>query len=671
MINNELLKDIWNKEDIEEAKKLPGPILVVGGSGFIGARLFYSLSNCRDDVFACSKYAKQSWRLSFADPRKIMNLNILNFEYLQKVIEELNPKTVFNLSSYGAYSRQMDVEKIHITNYIGALNLVRVLMDSGCEAFLQAGTSSEYGLNCKGPSELDELVPNSDYAASKVSTSYLMKYYGTIFNFPCANLRLYSAFGPWEERDRLIPILIANAQQGKYPHFVNKEISRDFLFIDDCTRAFIRAAHTICKTNPGISVNIASGTKTTLEEVANTAKKIFKITERPKFGSMPNRKWDLADWYGDPSLAKEIMGWESRIKFEEGLRLSADWEKSASKLLKYVSVPTKKEKISAIVACYKDSESIPILHERLTKVFIKSGYDYEIIFVNDSSPNNDENVILQLSSKDTHVIGISHSRNFGSQSAFISGMEASSGNAVVLMDGDGQDPPEVIPQFIKKWEEGNEIVYGERIKRVAPLYMRVLYKLFYRVFKKLSDIYIPLDAGDFSLIDRKAVGHLLQFSEKDVFLRGLRAWVGFRQIGVPYERPERLFGISTNSFQKNIWWAKKGIFSFSTKPLHYIQLVGFLFFVVTLLLGFYYLVNYFIYPPQDARGVTTIVMLVLGLGSIQLISLSIIGDYVGKIVEEVKNRPKYIRNKILYHGKTYEKDQEVLKIIDEIKETGS
>lgn len=667
MNKNLLYSHNWNEQEIEEAKRLIGPILIVGASGFIGSKLFFSLSKYRDDVFACSRNAKQSWRLSGTKSSQLINLDILHYDNLKNTISRLKPQTVFNLSAYGSYSRQTDTEKIHLTNYIGTLNLIRALMDTGCNAFVQAGTSSEYGINCSAPDEDDALFPNSDYAVSKAGASYLIKYYGAILNFPCVNLRLYSIYGPWEERDRLIPTLIFNGLQGKYPNLVNKDISRDFVYIDDCTNAFVKAALSACKTNPGISMNIASGIKTTLEQVALTAQKIFGISDKPVFGSMANRKWDLTDWYGKPELAEKIMGWKYKTNFEEGLKLNVEWEKTAADKLKHVYIPSKNKMISAIIACYKDNKSIPILYRRLTETLKKSGYDYEIIFVNDSSPYDDEKVIANLCVQDSHVIGISHSRNFGSQSAFLSGMEISSGDAVVFLDGDGQDPPEVISDFIKKWEEGYDVVYGERIKREAPIYMQIFYKLFYRIFKKLSDIKIPVDAGDFSLIDRKAAIYLMQFTEKDIFLRGLRAWVGFKQIGVPYLRPERLFGKSTNNFWKNIWWAKKGIFSFSTKPLQYIQSIGVFVFLVTLGLGLFYLIDYFVHPPTDARGVTTIVLLILGIGSIQLISTSILGDYLGKITEEVKNRPRFIRNKILYNGSIYSNSEEISKIINEIK----
>jgi len=667
MENEILYRPAWGPQQIEEATKLTGPVFIIGASGFIGANLFHSLRLIRDDIYAISRNPQKSWRLSGVNSGQLVNLDITDFEQLQRVFANLKPQTLFNLSAYGAYARQSDVEKIHTTNYIGTLNIIKSIMDLGCSAFVQAGTSSEYGLNCAFPDEQSLLVPNSDYAVSKVGASYLIKYYGTVHNLPCVNLRLYSIYGPWEERDRLIPTLVSFGLAGKYPKLVNPDISRDFVYIDDCTSALVKAALKTCKTNPGESVNIASGIKTTMKDVAETAQKLFKIREKAQFGNMPNRKWDLSEWYGNPQLAKALLGWEYKYSFEEGMKMTIDWEKEATDRLKYVSVPVKEKKITAIITCYKDNQSIPILYERLTNVFRVSGYDYEIIFVNDSSPYDDEDVISKICAGDSHVIGVSHSRNFGSQSAFISGMGLSSGDAVVLMDGDGQDPPEVINNFIQKWEEGYEIIYGVRIKREAPLYMQFIYKLFYRVFKKLSDVNIPVDAGDFSLINRKAANYLLKFSEKDIFLRGLRAWIGFKQVGVPYVRPERLFGRSTNNFFRNIWWAKKGIFSFSIKPLQYIQTIGFIVFILTIALSIFYFVMYFVNPPVNAKGIPTVILLMLGLGGIQLISISILGDYIGKIIEEVKNRPKFIRDKIFYNNKVYTTPKDINKVINEIQ----
>ena len=236
--------------------------------------------------------------------------------------------------------------------------------------------------------------------------------------------------------------------------------------------------------------------------------------------------------------------------------------------------------ISAVIACYKDAEAIPIMHRRLTDVFRKLGIDYEIIFVNDNSPDDSEELIRAVSLDDPHVIGISHSRNFGSQAAFRSGMEIASREACVLLDGDLQDPPELIEAFVAKWRQGFDVVYGRRVRREMSRFQNALYKGFYRLFSRLSDIPVPSDAGDFSLIDRRAVTWLLACQERDSFLRGLRAYIGFRQIGVDYVRPERMFGRSPNSFWKNLGWAKSAIFSFSAKPLNALSTVGIFSFLV-------------------------------------------------------------------------------------------
>jgi nucleoside-diphosphate-sugar epimerase/glycosyltransferase involved in cell wall biosynthesis len=663
-----LYQDCWTADVLEAVQEMKGPILVVGVAGFIGARLYFTLRKYRADVYGCSRNPQNSWRLINERSEQLVSCDVTDVDNLKRVIDRIKPMTVINFAAYGAYARQTNAEKIHQTNYVGTLHLLQTLSDTGCMAFVQAGSSSEYGLNCAAPLETEETSPNSDYSVSKLAASDLVKYYGKVLNFPCVNLRLYSVYGPWEEKDRLIPRLIECGLKGKYPNFVNKNISRDFVYVDDCNEAIVRATQTVCKTNPGFSINIASGKKTTLEDVAFTAQKVFEIKDAPVFGTMVNRRWDLENWYGNPSLAKKLMGWETRNSFEQGLRLNVEWEKVAGTLHQYVSIPQHRKKISTIIACYRDHMAIPVMHQRLTEMFVKTGYDYEIIFVNDASPTSDEEIIQGICQVDTHVIGISHSRNFGSQSAFVSGMEVASGDALVVMDGDGQDPPEIIPDFITQWEAGYDIVYGQRVKREANWYMQIFYKLFYRVFRKLSDVAVPVDAGDFSLIDKKVVSYLLKFSEKDIFLRGLRAWVGFKQTGVNYIRPERLFGKSTNSFMKNIWWAKKGIFSFSMKPLHYIQTLGLLMFIVTILMGIYYLVNYFVNPPgENAQGIMTVIMLMLGINSILLISLSVLGDYIGKITEEVKNRPKFIRNKIIVSGKIYETEKEIEEVIQKQK----
>jgi glycosyltransferase involved in cell wall biosynthesis len=304
-------------------------------------------------------------------------------------------------------------------------------------------------------------------------------------------------------------------------------------------------------------------------------------------------------------------------------------------------------KLSAVVACYRDAPSVPFMHARLSAVFEQLCEDHEIIFVNDGSPDDAGEVLSKLASEDSRVTVINHTRAFGSQSAFTSGMRLATGDAVVLLDGDLQDPPELITTFVQHWREGYDVVYGERVDREASKPMRIAYKAFYRLFRKASYLDVPLNAGDFGLLDRRVVDALNDLPEKHRFLRGLRAWVGFRQIGVPYVRPERMFGRSTNSLLKNFGWARRAILSFSYAPLDFIAwlaliTVGLSIVALTGLIG-----ARLMFPSAAPRGVTTLLVVMMFLGGIQFLCLAIIGSYLAHIYEEVKSRPSYIVDNVI------------------------
>jgi polyisoprenyl-phosphate glycosyltransferase len=304
-------------------------------------------------------------------------------------------------------------------------------------------------------------------------------------------------------------------------------------------------------------------------------------------------------------------------------------------------------KISAVIACYRDAPAVPIMHERLVSAFTEIRADYEIIFVNDGSPDNAAEVLAELAERDPKVVVINHARAFGSQSAFTSGMQIATGDAVVLLDGDLQDPPEVIPSLVEKWREGYDVVYGERVQREAPLLMQKFYKIFYRLFRRLAYIDVAVDAGDFSLIDRRVVDAINAMPETHRFLRGLRAWVGFRQIGVPYVRPERMFGTTTNSFRKNLGWARRAIVSFSYAPLELITGLSLLVVAASFFSLLVQLVLRVVDPSSAPPGLTTLIVLILFLGGIQLLCLAIIGTYLGHMYEEVKRRPAFVVESIL------------------------
>ncbi len=304
-------------------------------------------------------------------------------------------------------------------------------------------------------------------------------------------------------------------------------------------------------------------------------------------------------------------------------------------------------KLSAIIACYRDAEAVPVMHERLTKVFVGLGADYEIIFVNDGSPDNAREVLSALAGRDPKVVVINHARAFGSQSAFTSGMRIATGDAVVLLDGDLQDPPELIPEFVEQWRAGYDVVYGERVRRETTAFMGQAYKAFYRVFRRVAYVNVPVDAGDFGLLDRRVVDTLNALPETHRFIRGLRAWVGYRQIGVPYVRPERMFGKTTNSLLRNVGWARRAIVSFSYVPLDMIAWLALITVAISVIALTAELVLKIVDPSLAPKGFTSLIVVMLFIGGIQLLCLAIIGSYVAHIYEESKHRPPYVVESII------------------------
>lgn len=637
----------------QRIRSLKGPVFIFGAGGFLGANLFASISRVRDDCYAVTHDVGGGWRLKLLgpDPKKVLFADILYQNSVRQLFRQHQPRTIFDLSAYGAYSKQDNARLTYETNVLGALHLLDESSDVA--AFVHAGSSSEYGSNCDNPDEDSPLLPNSHYAVSKVAAAYQIKFYGRFKKLPCVNLRFFSIYGPWEEPDRLIPQLVFKAAQGQWPPLVAPEISRDFVFVGDAVEALVNAALYLQPAFYGESINIGSGTQTALRELVACAAELFQVREEPRWGSMPNRAWDLERWRGNFAKAKRLIHWEPKVALAEGLLRTSQWQKEtdfAGRIVPAFQSPAKRTKISCVIACYKDGQAISVMYERLVKVFAEMKMRYEIIFVNDASPDNSQQVIERICAQDHDVVGIAHSRNFGSQSAFLSGMLLARGDAVVLMDGDLQDPPELIPQFCEKWQEGFEVVYGRRVRREAPWFMNLCYKAFYRLFSSLSNVTVPVDAGDFSLLDRKVVDELIALPEAEQFLRGLRAWVGFKQTGVDYVRPERMFGVSTNNWRKNIGWAKKGIFSFSFVPLELLSYAGLgltgLSFVAMLA---QIVLRFFLHNvPQ---GITTVIVLILFFGGINLLAVSVLGEYIAKILEETKSRPKFIRKSVIYRSK--------------------
>ena len=636
-----------------DISRLHGPVLVLGASGFVGANLFRTLLASRDDVVGTARRLP-AWRLEGLPPANVRVTDLLVEANLDALLEDVRPRTVFNCLAYGAYSFEDDADRIYETNLGLTRRLVARLSGTALAAYVHAGSSSEYGTNAAAPAEDAWLAPNSEYAVSKAAAAHLLHYHGTRNGFPGVNLRLYSVYGALEDASRLVPALVRAGMAGAYPPLVAPEISRDLVHVDDVSEAFVKAALAMGPALHGASVNVGTGMRTTMRDLAAVARDLFGLAGEPAF-QMAARAWDVTDWYANPARARALIGWAPRTTLPDGLARTRDWLASLpdpdayERSSKRFGLDTR-HSVTAVVACYRDGQAIPVMYRRLRDTFMALNVDYEIVFVNDCSPDDSEAAILAITRDDPRVVGITHSRNFGSQAAFRSGMEVATKNACVLLDGDLQDPPELIADFVARWREGHDVVFGRRVKREAPWYMQVAYKAFYRVFDYFSYLAIPHDAGDFALMDRRVVSAMLQFPERDMFLRGMRAFAGFRQVGVDYVRPERMFGRTTNSLLRNIGWAKRGIFSFSDAPLNALLFVATVLFGATVLLGAVQVMLRLLFPELSPAGLTTVLLVILFFGSLNLLAVALVGEYVGRIFTEAKGRPRFIRRAVLRRG---------------------
>ena len=305
-------------------------------------------------------------------------------------------------------------------------------------------------------------------------------------------------------------------------------------------------------------------------------------------------------------------------------------------------------RITVVVPFLNEAESLPVLYERLVAALSKEPVTFELLFVDDGSSDGSPAWVKARAAEDSRVKLLRLSRNFGHQLAITAGMDHADGDAVVIMDADLQDPPEVVPALLQRWREGHEIVYAVRTSRSGESWTkRFLAATFYKAFRRMANVDVPLDSGDFRLVDRKVIEALKQVRELHRFVRGLTCWVGFSQSAVTYERAARHAGVTKYPVWKSMRLAWDAITSFSSMPLRLMTLVGLLVSLVGMAQAVRVVVDRLLYPGSMERGWASLAAITLVLGGVQLISLGLIGQYVGRIFEESKKRPLYfVRDKI-------------------------
>lgn len=304
--------------------------------------------------------------------------------------------------------------------------------------------------------------------------------------------------------------------------------------------------------------------------------------------------------------------------------------------------------LSIVIPVFNEEENIPKLYERIVAASPTWDSPFEVILVDDGSTDRTLSLLRRRYQKDSRFKYISFSRNFGHQTAVSAGLRYTRGDVIAVMDADLQDPPEELYRFLNKWREGYQVIYGVRTKRKENIFKRSAYYIFYRILAWCSSIDIPLDSGDFCVMDRAVVDWLNAMPERNRFVRGLRSWIGYRQIGIPYERHRRLAGEVKYTFKKLLRLAFDGIINFSYRPLQIsgtfgllvclLSFAGIVFFVLHRILDF----KIFGYSPQDVPGFTSLILAVLFIGGVQLLTMGLFGEYLGRIFDEVKQRPLYI-----------------------------
>jgi dolichol-phosphate mannosyltransferase len=300
--------------------------------------------------------------------------------------------------------------------------------------------------------------------------------------------------------------------------------------------------------------------------------------------------------------------------------------------------------LSIIIPCYNEEAVIAETHRRLTGVLQKTGLIYELIFINDGSKDNTLRILADLSKTDKATKILSFSRNFGHESATTAGLHNCSGDAAVIIDADLQDPPEVIPDMLALMKSENaDVVYGMRKKRPGEKWMkRITSRLFYRLLNRLSDVKFPVDTGDFRLMNRKAIAQYNNFGECNKYVRGLISWMGFKQVPYHYERDARFAGETKYSFRKLLQFAFTSIFYFSKKPLSIATSLGFASIAVGLLYAIWILLSRLLTDNYSISGWTSTIIMIIFFGGVQLLTIGVLGKYIGNLFDEVKKRPEYI-----------------------------
>lgn len=532
-------------------------VLIVGALGFIGSHLLRHFHQKGYRVTGLTSGNNTSHiRVPLHLQPFIVKGQLLDF---LKHFQIKSFDLIINCASHGNYSWQNDT--LATTQGFQDLALLLEQCKNTGTRLINLGSSSEYGENIDFKDEsisLDSIRLLSLYGVTKLAQSQLIAYYGQHYQVACIHLRLFSIYGPLEHPGRLIPTLCQSVIRKKPMTLSKPETQRDFVFIEDLISAIETASMMMRPSHYGRSFNIGSGTPTSLGQIAKLIE--HQYPETPvEWDPKASRNWDLKAWSCDPHLFESEFGWRTQVTFEEGFQETLNFYKMMPDYLFDANCFTNQSDISIIITCYNHATEVSELLFELQSTLLPLEVSYEILILDDADPDGSFEKLTPLLAIYPKVTLIRNSRNLGSQYSLLKALKLASGKAVVTMDGDKQDPPEIAGQMIQKWKSGSQLVLAKRVWRQESLLMNLARKVFYRIWQMLSVQEVPLDVGDFCLVSRDLMTPLIEKPPYFFSWRSYRLRLKVEPDIVPYKRPANSQDKSSNSFFKLAKWSLRFI----------------------------------------------------------------------------------------------------------------
>ena len=619
-------------------------VLVTGASGFIGRRLTERLVANGHDVHAVVHMDDSIGASGQSSGTLTKQYYDGGTASIVSILDTVRPDVVYHLAvHFVAEHASGDISRLVESNIAFGTQLLEAMSLSGVTNLVNAGTSWQHG---------DESAdrPSALYAATKQAFESLVKYYVDRAGLHAVTLKLFDTYGPDDPRQKIVPLLLRLGEDMTPLDMSPGEQHLNLVYIDDVVNAFIHAGELL------VSREISGYKDFAVRSDSTVSLKELVV----RFETLCDKKL-LINWGGRPYRAREIMtpwkgdvlpGWQAEVSLEDGLRRTIEsYEADRGKLSSQQQV-----NLSFVIPCFNEADSIPILCQRMVDSISSHNYiKYDIIIVENGSTDGSAEIIRDLHKNNPRIKMVRLSRNFGYQGAITAGLQHASGEWVAVLDGDLQDPPELIVNFLEKALEGFDVVYGVKTKRKGSRFKNFLYKTFYYCFSFLAEIEMPKHAGEFCVMHRRVVDIINDMPERQRFIRGLRTWTGFRQTGYSYTREERAHGKSKFSLSGMFGLGIDGILSFSSFPLRITILFGFITVMVSMLLG---VVQGIMKALKwlDIMDITTLLppgltqtnLVMSFLFGVTITCLGVVGEYVGRIYNEVKQRPTFIVSEKLF-----------------------